>query len=98
MKLIKLRPRTLHRLDIYVAAGCRMCTDARALAAVVVGWKISNLEIHVVDLGEPGVNRPRFVFAVPTYLLDGAVISLGNPSVEEIRERLEWLEEEDRCP
>ena len=33
----------------------------------------------VVDLSQPETERPPRVFAVPTYLLDGTVISLGNP-------------------
>ena len=98
MLLFQPRAEIQHRLDIYIAAGCCACADALALAAVVANWKIWNLDIHVVDLDEPGTIRPQSVFAVPTYLLDGKVISLGNPDVEEIRERLSRIMEEDRCP
>ncbi len=98
MLLLQPRAQIQHSLDIYVATGCRTCAEALALAAVVANWNIRNLDIHIVDLGEPGAIRPQSVFAVPTYLLDGAVISLGNPGMDEIREQLDRIEEEDRCP
>ena len=66
-------------LEIYVAPDCFGCETARDLAGMVraLGWP--GLEVRLLDLSEPGVIRPPAVFAVPTYVLDGRVISLGNP-------------------
>jgi hypothetical protein len=69
-------------LDIYVAPDCVVCETARDLAGVIraLGWP--DLEVRVLDLSNPGVIRPESVFAVPTYVLNGRVISLGNPEQE----------------
>ncbi len=64
-------------LEIYVAPDCFGCETARNLAGVVRA-----LEVRLLDLSSPGVTRPATVFAVPTYVLDGRVISLGNPERE----------------
>ena len=66
-------------LEIFVAPGCIASETARGLAGTVRALGRPGLEIRLVDLGEPGAVRPPAVFAVPTYLLDGQVISLGNP-------------------
>lgn len=66
-------------LEIYVAPDCFGCETARSLAGIVcaLGWP--DLEVRLLDLSKPDVIRPPAVFAVPTYVLDGRVISLGNP-------------------
>ncbi len=66
-------------LEIYVAPGCLASETACSLADTVRALGQPGLEVRLVDLGEPGAVRPPAVFAVPTYLLDGRVISLGNP-------------------
>ena len=66
-------------LDIYVAPDCFGCETARRLATTVQALGLPNLEVRLLDLSEPDVIRPPVVFAVPTYVLDGRVISLGNP-------------------
>jgi hypothetical protein len=66
-------------LEIYVMPECIGCKTARGLAAAVRALALPDLEVSVVDLSEPDVVRPSAVFAVPTYLLDGRIISLGNP-------------------
>jgi hypothetical protein len=66
-------------LEIYVAPVCFGCETARDLADVLRARGWPGLEVRVLDLGAPDVIRPPEVFAVPTYVLDGRVISLGNP-------------------
>lgn len=66
-------------LDIYVAPDCVGCETARKLARIVRGLRRPDLEVRLLDLSDPHVVRPAVVFAVPTYVLDGRVISLGNP-------------------
>lgn len=41
----------------------------------------------MVELGDEPL--PEAVVAVPTYLLDGVVVSLGNPAPEELFARLD---------
>ena len=76
-------------LEIYVGPACFASETARGLAAAVRARARPGLEVRLVDLGEPGAVRPSAVFAVPTYLLDGRVISLGNPEEAWLLQQLE---------
>jgi hypothetical protein len=69
-------------LEIYVAPDCFGCETACTLAGMVRALDWPDLEVRLLDLSSPGVTRPATVFAVPTYVLDGRVISLGNPERE----------------
>lgn len=69
-------------LEIYIAPDCFGCETARNLAGVVQSLARADLEVRLLDLSNPAVIRPDAVFAVPTYVLDGRVISLGNPEPE----------------
>lgn len=66
-------------LEIYIAPDCFGCETARNLARAVQSLARADLEVRLLDLSNPAVIRPASVFAVPTYVLDGRVISLGNP-------------------
>ena len=66
-------------LEIYVAPGCLGCETAHGLVAIAREFAPPEFEVRLIDLSEPDAIRPPAVFAVPTYLLDGQVISLGNP-------------------
>jgi hypothetical protein len=69
-------------LEIYVAPDCFGCETARDVARKVRARGWPDLEVRLLDLTEPDVIRPSSVFAVPTYVLDGRVISLGNPEAD----------------
>ena len=69
------------RLEIYIAHECANCQEALLIAERARG--IAGLEVEVIDLDKPGQNVPPGVVAVPTYLLNGRVVSLGNPGREE---------------
>ena len=75
-------------LEIYVAPGCFGCETARGLAGTVRGLDLPGLEVRLIDLSAAGVVRPPAVFAVPTYLLDGRVLCLGNPFEDWLTARL----------
>lgn len=65
----------------------------RIIADVVVqfaGVKVEMLDTAVTPL-------PENVFAVPTYLLNGRVISLGNPTREELCDKLLRELQKDRA-
>jgi hypothetical protein len=80
-----------HRVTIYVLPDCGNCDYAREIAALI-RHEYPQVEIAVVDLANPAEPVPDAVFATPTYLLDGRLWSLGNPSPEQVRERLDQLE------
>jgi hypothetical protein len=78
-----------HRiLDIYVAPDCVGCQTAQHLAATVRALALPGVEVRLIDLTEWRAARPEAVFAVPTYLLDGRVLSLGNPEQDWLIDRL----------
>jgi hypothetical protein len=70
------------RLEIVVSRSCLSCEEARVIAGEMES-RFPNIEVDVIDIGE-GRRPPANVFATPTYLLDGAIISLGNPKREEL--------------
>ena len=76
-------------LEIYVAPDCFGCETARGLASMVRALDRPDLDVRVVDLSCPGAIRPAEVFAVPTYVLNGRVISLGNPDQEDLLAQLD---------
>ncbi len=75
-------------LEIFVAPDCFGCETARELADIICARGWPGLEVRVLDLSEPHVTRPPAVFAVPTYILDGRVISLGNPEQDWLLDQL----------
>lgn len=64
-------------LDIYITDQCANCQEALVIAEQAGG--IVGLEVTVVNLDAPGQSVPPRVFATPTYILNGLVVSLGNP-------------------
>jgi hypothetical protein len=75
-------------LEIVVAGACLGCGDARMLAELLMNANPPGLSVRLIDLDVPGAVRPAAVFAVPTYVLDGKILSLGNPAVDWLLERL----------
>ncbi len=73
------------RLDIYIDDCCETCDHARQIAEQV-RERMPQVEVNLIELTG---DKPDSVFAVPTYLLDGATLFLGNPSEAELFERLE---------
>ena len=66
-------------LEIFVLPGCIACGTAIDLAERLRATHLPGVLIHLIDVSRPGTIRPAAVFAVPTYVLDGRVVSLGNP-------------------
>jgi hypothetical protein len=71
------------QLDVYVAENCFGCAEAQRLASVVAS-RFARLSVRVVDLERDPDARPESVVAVPSYVLDGRVIALGNPRQAEL--------------
>lgn len=84
------RPRDAPRtpcLKVYVSSHCANCSEARRLADVAA-VRYPCVTVQVVDLDTEQATLPEFIVAVPTYVLDGRVVWLGNPSSEELFARL----------
>lgn len=81
----------MSELRIYVSSGCLSCHRAREIAASLRG-EYPGVGVEVIDAeGVPEVSLPDAVVAFPAYLLDGILISLGNPKLEMLREQLTAL-------
>jgi hypothetical protein len=76
------------RLDIFVSAHCFGCQEARRLAKAVVE-RFRAVSVHLVDLDAEPEARPEHVIAVPAYLLNDTVISLGNPRQGDLFQQVE---------
>jgi len=74
-------------LQIYVDATCTVCCEARRLAAYVT-QELPHLRVAVIDVSRDEARIPKQVFAVPTYVMNGITLWLGNPHEIELVERL----------
>lgn len=83
-----------HLLEIYTADCCYGCKEARALAEEI-SKQFPHLQVETVNLDKPGTERPAAVFAVPTYLLDGELLWLGNPHREDAIQQITTVLEDD---
>ena len=66
-------------LALYIGESCDSCRAAVEVAERA-GREFPHIDVSVVDLGVSSELRPEGVFAVPTFVLDGEVVSLGTPS------------------
>lgn len=76
-----------HRLMVYVSAECFSCQEAVQLAADVA-QQFPQIITEVVDIDDPSAAKPETVFAVPTYILNGNVLGLGNPYPDQLFARI----------
>ncbi|MCA1602002.1 MAG: hypothetical protein LC776_10300 [Acidobacteria bacterium] len=74
-------------LRIYIAEHCWSCAEAIRLAGEV-RERFANLKLELIDLDKEGDRNLDDVFSVPTYVLDGRTISLGNPAPDQLFNRL----------
>ena len=74
------------KLEIFVMDDCWSCEESRRIAAEA-RVRFPGVEVALLDL-ESSDRRPPEVFAAPTYVLDGTIVSLGNPRREELWQRI----------
>lgn len=74
--------RSMIVLEIYVREDCWSCTESRRIVAEVA-HEFPQIGIKLLDIDRS--NTPQGIFAVPTYVLDGRIISLGNPYRDDLR-------------
>ena len=77
------------RLDVYVEAGCPSCKRALKIAQEV-DEVYPDMTVTVIDVAEAD-GQPADVFAVPTFVLNGAVVSLGNQKRTDLHRAIEGL-------
>jgi hypothetical protein len=69
-------------LAVYVDRDCPGCARAREIAADIRA-RARSVVVRIVELADTP-DLPESVVAVPAYVLDGRLISLGNPRKSEI--------------
>ncbi len=80
---MKAGSRMSSRLTIYTMAHCPTCDETRRTAAQI-RKRFPALDVELIDLADPNATVPPEVFSAPTYMLDGDVISLGNPYLDQL--------------
>ncbi|MCA1605818.1 MAG: thioredoxin family protein [Acidobacteria bacterium] len=74
-------------LRIYVGKHCWSCDETLRLAEEAKA-RFANLNVELIDLdAEDSVNLDN-VFSVPTYVLNGRTVSLGNPASDQFFRQL----------
>ncbi len=71
----------LHHLQVYISGTCVGCAEVATLAREVA-QQFPSVHVELIDVQTPNLVLPDNVFATPTYLWDGALYSLGNPTRE----------------
>lgn len=75
----------MKHLQVYISENCWTCRETVRIVEEM-REAFPDAEIDLLDIDDP--SRLEEVFAAPTYVLDGRVISLGNPRRETLRRRL----------
>ncbi len=81
----------MHTLTVYIADDCWSCVETRRILDDVMPL-FPNTLLNLVNTATQPL--PENVFAVPTYLLNDKVISLGNPTREALQKWLTTLAED----
>ena len=77
-------------LRIYVSAHCVGCATARWLAEWVQTQR-PDVPLMVVDVDDPQAHVPRNIIGTPIYTWNDRVVFMGNPSEQELLERVTEL-------
>jgi predicted DsbA family dithiol-disulfide isomerase len=83
------------KLDVFIHATCPICREAHRLADRV-RKELPEMRVSIIDLTSTQTAIPAHVFAVPAFVLNGTMISLGNPSEDQLMEKLKTVMEEER--
>jgi hypothetical protein len=87
LSCILSRTPVVSQLRIYVAQHCFGCPEAQRLADVAA-QRFPDLPVRVVDLEREPDAAPAGLVAVPTYVLDGKVVALGNPLESDLLQQI----------
>lgn len=78
----------LNQLHVYYDSNCSTAFFTQELINSVRNHHLG-LSIEIVDLNVPdNIQIPEIIFAVPSYVLNGSTIFVGNPTQQALLERL----------
>jgi hypothetical protein len=78
--------RGMVKLQVYINDNCWSCDESRRIVAEIAP-QFPEVVVEFLDLSSE--EYPENVFAVPTFVLNGRVISLGNPYRDDLRQRIQ---------
>ena len=81
------------KLQVYVSQHCVSCGRSAALGQALASH-FDDMTVEVLNLDDPLIPRPELVFAVPTFLLDGQLLCLGNQQEERLVQRVGRLKQD----
>jgi hypothetical protein len=70
-------------LQVLISPTCAGCARARTLASEIAERR-PDLLVEVIDVDAPGWQPPAVFSGTPMYLLDGEVVSYGNPRLADL--------------
>ena len=70
-------------LKVFMAEDCANCVEAHAIAADIA-QAYPNLVVEVIDIAHNPAQVPEVVFATPTFMFNNRIVSLGNPTLDEV--------------
>jgi hypothetical protein len=73
------------KLRVYIREDCWNCAESHRIVGEIAP-EFPQLSVEIVDFDVP--DRPQHIFAVPTYVLNGRIISLGNPYRDKLRKEI----------
>ena len=83
-------------LRVYVSGRCSL-TEHVTLVTAAVRRELPCVIVEIVDVDTTQESLPEMVFSVPTYTLNGRVVSLGNPDAQFVLELRALFEHEGSC-
>jgi hypothetical protein len=78
-------------LTVYTATHCPVHARTRKLVARL-NQRHPQISVQVVNLDDPDTERPASVIGTPTYMWNGQIIFLGNPSESDLLFQLSKIE------
>lgn len=76
------------QLQVYISQDCWTCAETMRIVQDV-SPQFPDVLVEILDTKDTPM--PDGVFAVPTYVLNGCIISLGNPTRQELKQKLETV-------
>jgi hypothetical protein len=83
-------------LRVYVSVRCSL-TEHVILVTTAVRRELPGVIVEIVDVDTTQEPLPEAVFSVPTYTLNGRVVSLGNPDAQFVPMLRALFEREASC-
>ena len=74
-------------LKIFVVDDCLGCVETFKIAAYIEK-NYPQICLELIDLNDPEAIIPDAVFAAPTFMLNHRIVSLGNPSYQDV---VQWF-------